>query len=305
MRGVYFMANDAVYEMAVAFLNSFRLHNPVMPLCLIPFDHNIQSIGALRAKYAFELYDDADCLSWCDQLSRSIHRRTVGHYRKLAAWRGPFDSFVYIDCDTVVIRDLTPVFEMPHSYDVLVAHSNVPSTTRWTWDASAFTNCDCLQPMQKAFCANTGFIRSNRDVFTREQVENSIVNAADCIPYMNLDTKEQPFLNYLIVTSGVQYSSLSTIAYLHAALVIKESVATEYWAGNPGATIREGSLERSNSSQPVLFVHWSGQWARRRNMKIVNVASRLSGHICGEGSAISLRLPYRALWLYYRRLAVR
>jgi len=34
-RGVYFIANDAVIDIAIAFLNSFRRHNAAMPLCMI------------------------------------------------------------------------------------------------------------------------------------------------------------------------------------------------------------------------------------------------------------------------------
>jgi hypothetical protein len=35
-RGVYFLANDGILDMAIAFLNSFPTYNPSIALCLIP-----------------------------------------------------------------------------------------------------------------------------------------------------------------------------------------------------------------------------------------------------------------------------
>jgi hypothetical protein len=36
--GVYFSANDVVYDWAIAFLNSYRTFNPDLRLILIPFN---------------------------------------------------------------------------------------------------------------------------------------------------------------------------------------------------------------------------------------------------------------------------
>lgn len=37
---VYFMANNKVLDMTIAFLNSFRMHNKELPLCLIPYNND-------------------------------------------------------------------------------------------------------------------------------------------------------------------------------------------------------------------------------------------------------------------------
>jgi hypothetical protein len=53
-RGDYFIANDNYLELAIAFLNSFRSHNPKIPLCLIPFDDNFQQFAPLLQCFHME-----------------------------------------------------------------------------------------------------------------------------------------------------------------------------------------------------------------------------------------------------------
>lgn len=56
--GVYFSANDVVYDWAIAFLNSFRTFNPDLRLLLIPFNEQCDRLLQLRERYGFELYVD-------------------------------------------------------------------------------------------------------------------------------------------------------------------------------------------------------------------------------------------------------
>ncbi|NJR32479.1 MAG: hypothetical protein HC778_06160, partial [Chamaesiphon sp. CSU_1_12] len=49
--GVYFSANDVVYDWAIAFLNSFRKFNPDLRLILIPFDDRCNRLFQLKEKY--------------------------------------------------------------------------------------------------------------------------------------------------------------------------------------------------------------------------------------------------------------
>jgi hypothetical protein len=62
-KGVFFLANDGIYDLVVAFLNSFRIHNPTLPLCLIPYRNDIQRISKLAAKYNFAIFDDQSLLA--------------------------------------------------------------------------------------------------------------------------------------------------------------------------------------------------------------------------------------------------
>src|SRR5690348_16398072 len=78
--GVYFLANDSIYDLAVAFLKSFRIHNPAAALCLIPYDDQISRLSRLASQYNFFCLSDATLLARCDAISRQIHGETFGHY---------------------------------------------------------------------------------------------------------------------------------------------------------------------------------------------------------------------------------
>ncbi|MFC2101137.1 hypothetical protein ACFLRZ_04835, partial [Bacteroidota bacterium] len=105
-KGVYFVANDGVIELAIAFLNSFRKFNPEIPLCLIPFSSDITRLSKLQAIYNFTIYENPDFIKFCEKVSRQFHGRVFGHYMKLAIWQGPFDEFIYIDTDILVMRKI-------------------------------------------------------------------------------------------------------------------------------------------------------------------------------------------------------
>src|SRR4051812_24380665 len=105
-RGVYFLANDSVLALALAFLKSFRSYNPELNLQLIPFDARCEEIIALKTRFTFDVYPNQELLQNCDRVSEAFHGKTMGHYRKLAAWDGEFEEFIYIDIDTVVLHSV-------------------------------------------------------------------------------------------------------------------------------------------------------------------------------------------------------
>ena len=104
--GAYFLADDGILDMAIAFLNSFRTYNASIPLCLIPYSDDFEQLTSLRRQYNFTIWRDVAALQWCDEISRLFHGCAVGQYRKLAKWGGSFDRFVYIDSDSVVLNNI-------------------------------------------------------------------------------------------------------------------------------------------------------------------------------------------------------
>src|SRR5579883_2781869 len=138
-RGVYVLANDHVLDLAIACLNSFRHHNPDVPLCLIPFDGRIQEIRKLQNKYRFTIFDNEPLLRRCDEISRRFHSRVFGHYRKLVMWDGPFDRFVYIDSDTVTLRNLDGIFGHLGEYGFIAPHAYISAIRRWVWKDSIYS----------------------------------------------------------------------------------------------------------------------------------------------------------------------
>ncbi|WFE29199.1 hypothetical protein O7623_08440 [Solwaraspora sp. WMMD791] len=272
-RGVYFLANDGVLEQALAFLNSFRTYHPWTPLCLVPFAGDIDALRALRHQYEFEIFDDHAVLDRCDEIGYAFHGATSGQYRKLAIWHGPYDEFVYIDCDTVVLHNVHFVYRYLDDYSFVTSHSHQPEIRRWVWRDSIH-DVGVLTDEQIAFAANTGFVASRRGNLSLAHAAARLPEALALAAHMELTCAEQPFLNYLIVTSGTPYTSLYTIAATTGAW----DLPAERWAGDPSFVVHNGRIVEP--AAPTLMLHWAGEWARARR----------------ENTTI----PYHDLWSYYR-----
>ena len=275
-RGVYFLANNKVFDQVVAFLRSFRAHNPEIPLCLIPFDKDFEKVSALKDAYSFSIFDDAELLASCDTISERFHGYVLGTYRKLIAWEAVFDAFIYIDVDTVVIESVDFAFEYLKHGPYVASHSNIAAIRRWVWKESIFSTNLLTEP-QIEFSANTGFFVSRRGLLPMKHCVAKAAGALELKDSMELDCMEQPFLNYLVVTSGYAYTSLLQL-YIDG---LAPNVSLEWWAGTPGARVEGGKMYSPEGCPPVFLVHWAGKWK--------------------ESGGSSDGLDYKELWDFYRR----
>jgi len=296
-KGVYFVANDLVIDLTIAFLNSFRRFNPTVSLCLIPFKDDITEISKLKTRYNFSIYSDAEFLDYCDDISLKFHSKVIGHYRKLAIWQGPFEEFVYIDIDTLVLKNIDFVFPLLSDFDFITSFSNLPSIRQWVWKDSIY-QANLLSNEQINYGANTGFIVSKKNNISRDDIDMSLVGALELSEYMELSCMEQPFINYLIVTSNKTHTSLYKL--LDSNIYPENYV--EFWAGskkkdfiNNKQTIQDGIL------RDVFFIHWAGVWQKNSNdFKIFKIMKFLK--IRKTIWSTSIFMPFRKLWKYYRYL---
>ncbi|MEN3305244.1 MAG: hypothetical protein V7603_1446 [Micromonosporaceae bacterium] len=279
-QGVYFLANDTVLDQTLGFLNSFRTYNPDIPLCLVPFADDDTQIRSHAQRYRFTVWSDDAVLRRCDEISQAFHDgATAGQYRKLAMWTGDFDEFIYIDTDTIVLEPVDFAFHHLGRYDFLTSHSNYPHLRQWVWRDSIETT-GALTAEQIAFAANTGFIVSRAGLLDPAKVAADLAAPLALASHMTLLCAEQPLLNYLIVTSGRPYSSLSLVA----AQTGDPDIPLEQWAGGDIGRVEEGRLVPLDCRR-VLLVHWAGEWQRVRS----------------EGGTV----PYHELWQHYRAMGDR
>jgi hypothetical protein len=262
-RGVYFLANDSVLDMTIGFLASFRACNPTIPLCLIPFADDVAELTALASRFEFSVWDDVDALDRCDEISRRFHGHTVGQYRKLVMWQGPYDEFIYIDTDTIVLNSVDFVYSHLDSFEFVTTHSDMADIRRFVWKDSIY-GTGALSDGQIGYAANTGFVASRREAISADHLAARLPDAVALAAHMELDCVEQPLLNYLIVTSGHRYSSLFAIAMATG----RWDIPTELWGGHPEIEVHDGRV--THPSHPILLVHWAGEWsqARRENRPI-------------------------------------
>lgn len=252
MRGIYFLASDAVRELVVAFLNSVRTFEPLLPMCLIPFDSNVDWIRTVCSEYDFSVWSDEAALNRCDEISLKFHSQVCGQYRKLATWSGPFDEFAYIDVDTVLLSVLDAPMRLLDEYDVICGVSNLQSLRQFVWRGDV----NAIEPsLDTAYSANTGFIISRKDAITLDFADALLVDAAKIRQFMALQCAEQPFLNYLVVRSGLRYSSLSAARRKDPS----SKLPVEVWAGMFDENIL--CLRK----RPLL-VHWAGLWQSGKHL---------------------------------------
>jgi hypothetical protein len=251
--GIYFIANDKTYDLVIAFLNSVRVFEPLLPLCLIPYDSDCDRVADLASAYNFSVWTDDDILRRCDKVSRYFHLNTIGQYRKLAVWEGPFDEFAYIDIDTVLLSRLEFGLRLLKSYDFVTGISNIESIRKFVWKG----NVNELMPdLDTEYAANTGFILSKKGALTLSNAERKAQEVVHIKSHMALECTEQPFLNYLIVTSGGRYSSLSHIRSEES----RHDLPVEIWGG-----MFDDDILRLNV--PVQLIHWAGKWQDGSHIK--------------------------------------
>lgn len=277
-RGVYFIANDGVIDNTIAFLNSFRAFNPRIALCLVPYDDSIDRISALESIYDFTIWRDAEHFSQCDRISMQFHGTVYGHYRKIALWEGPFDEFIYIDTDTVVLQNVNFVFDYLQRYAFVTSHSNIPSIRKWVWK-DTINEVTELTREQISFAANTGFIASRASNLSVARAFDVLPHALSLVRHMELLCREQPFLNYLFVTSGFRFTSLRALY----ERLLSDDISIERWGGNKLDISVNGRIVDQHYPR-TLLVHWAGEWMRSAT----------------EGTQIQ----NRALWEYFRFLHV-
>ncbi len=292
-RGVYFLANDNVLDLSIAFLNSFRKYNPDLPLCFIPYNDNCQVILSMKEAYNFNEFDKPEVLQTCDEISMSFHPSVTGTYRKLAMWEGTFDEFIYIDVDSVVLNNIEFAFNYLDKYDCYTSHSDMPGIRQFVWNESIY-NANALSPVQIQYSANTGFVVSRKGVLPMHWIQRKLSDAITLKEHMQLNCQEQPFLNYLIVTSGKRYTSLFTI-YQQTQ---DKRIMFEYWAGTKGASFKKGKFR---NGQPYFLVHWAGCWQPRdfdfEYHKILRFLRLTSNTV---NPKLHFFMPYKRLWRFYR-----
>jgi len=253
LRGVYFLACDKVYDLTVAFLNSLRAHNPDISLCLIPFSESYNAIAHLSTAYNFTVLNSSfyiQLLLSYDAASSSLHGTCRGHYRKLMAWHGPYDEFIYVDVDTLILCDFNPLFPLLKRFDFVAATSNKHENLSYVWkrDPSSF-----LSDQQITFAANTGFFMSYKNAITSSRITIALQKATHIATYLQLRCMEQAFVNYLVVTSGLRFTSLYHLSLVES----RHDLPLEIWGALLDPSLKADKIHTSFSHK-VLMVHWAG-----------------------------------------------
>ncbi|QIZ72531.1 Npun_R2821/Npun_R2822 family protein [Oxynema aestuarii] len=131
--GIYILANDVVYDQFVALVNSIEANvSPDLPICVIPYNDRLELIQKeIQFRPQLSLFENWEAMRRWDEFARDIwaahsvaqqHQSHSDWYggnlqRRLAAFEGDFDRFVYYDCDSLAMKPLDRVFERLDRWD--------------------------------------------------------------------------------------------------------------------------------------------------------------------------------------------
>lgn len=252
--GVYFSANDVVYDWAIAFLNSYRTFNPDLRLILIPFKEDCNRLLKLQGTYNFEIYNDPS-FERLEEIGKAFE---LGHtltgpywFRRYAAFWGPCDRFMYLDARQVVLTDLTPIIQALNTHEFELLHFDC--AINQVYESGELRRTLLRKGKAKGF--NSGRWASLRGLFSLEEFERLASNALQVRTQLNPRNTDQAFFNYCC--------DINNIIYGHVGEVFDEYCKT-VWARQPGHIYclndkyflwDYGSNEHKKQ---IPLLHWAG-----------------------------------------------
>ncbi len=276
-RGIYITANDKVIDHAIACLNSIRAHDPSIPVMLIPYNDDYHQVAALLHRdYGVELYPD---LAFIARLSENLQAifgadffARPNTFRKQACWFGPFERYLYIDTDVVVLSAIAQVLDHLDDYDFLCYDYQHRGGIHNVF-GSAVVDQQVFTPTELTEVFNTGFWASKSGLLSEQDLYDTFAECAAHPDYFDFSekTSDQPIINYLILKRVARRFNL----------VRQPGGGPGNWAGSPHfvpIVASEGmTLSDPNVNQPLDYLHWAGY-------------------------RIQPGCPYWDIWAYYRYL---
>ena len=271
-RGVYIVANEKVGDNAIALLASLRLHDPDVPVYMIPFNDDYQSLfQKLNTLYQVQLFPDLAFLEAFTQKISEIFPRDFlalpNKMRKLAAWFGPLDEFLYIDTDILFFEPVSDTLAYLDQADFICCDYHFKGRKlRDVFSPSVIERGIFPEDIVNSVF-NSGLWGAKKDTITLHQMYQRLSECAQNRDYFDFSggTTDQPIMNYLVLNS------------IDTRLNIVQVKADEpgSWGGMQHFVSRDHALYDGDTR--LRYLHWAGTPMR-------------SGG------------PYRDLWEYYRYL---
>lgn len=297
MDGICTLANDKVLDQVIALLNSIEaIAGKDTPVCIYPYDEHTEKLSAeIANRPNVQLYSDRNSIAKWDRFaqacwdthptakdtwrkvgSEGYHR--FGTHRRYCAFDGPFDRFLYMDADTLLMSPVEDIFAQLKHHDCVVYDFQYKDPTHvYVVDSPQLEN---VFPQSRVsteiFCS--GFYASKKDLFSESQRDWLIANLqqgeAEILYPMAPD---QTLINYMMMRSGFSVYNFS--------LQLPSEKIT-------GCCVTSTHFENINQ---VLYDHEK----RLIYLHYIGLSSQLFTKVCaGE----NLDFPYRDLFLHYRYL---
>lgn len=252
--GIYIKTFKPDYHLAKALISSIRTFTSDTPIIIIPDDDFTKA-----SLWGYE------ALVLRDSFSQSLR----GYYKKLWAFLGPFDRFLYLDADMLCLRDPKPLldwiqttskpfFGVCRESKIRLVHEGEDNEQRLRicqdhiGDANLLKEFDPNYSITKSFPFNSGLFASTRDYLPPESIQSVFDSACHFqkqkdLPDLRFTRRglfmgDQGFLNYLTTQHEAE------LTYLNDAFV---------WGGRKDAVLIDS---QNDATDPFanMFVHWAG-----------------------------------------------
>ncbi len=297
MDGICTLASDQVYDQLVALLNSIEaIIGPETPVCVYPYNEDTSKIAAEIARRPHvQLYDNIESMErwdrfakmawdthptakqrWLQAGSATYHR--FGTHRRYCAFDGPFDRFLYMDADTLLMAPVDFIFAQLNESDCVVYDFQYKDPTHVYHVNSPKLNEVFAPPRIKAEIFCSGFYASKKNLFSEEQ-RNWLISKlkdgdADVLYPMAPD---QTLINYMMMRSN--------FSVYNFALNLPSNQKTGCCVTS--VNFQETDYILYDKGNRLTYIHYIG------------LSSKLFAKLC-EGENINF--PYRDLFLHYRYL---
>ncbi len=297
-RGIITLADDAVVDGLIALLNSLEdMLTPDLSVCVIPYSDEIEQVQrAIQNREHVQLYDDAGSIAAWESFAREVWEahpeamqlweQRYGHrklhrgalHRKFCCFDGPFEEFLFLDADIVILASVEPYLEKLGESDLVVYDDQFRGPTHvFRMDSprlrEIFTEAELTTKM---FC--TGLFASRRTVLDGAKRAKLLADlCAGDAEVLYPWAPDQTVLNYMVLRSGC------SVYNFHLELDERQRSAT--CVTYPDFEALDGGL--SDRGIKVPFLHYIGIPPA--------IFSRLN-----DGDNVTF--PYRDLYLEYRYL---
>ncbi|NER81400.1 MAG: sugar transferase [Leptolyngbya sp. SIO1D8] len=299
--GIYTLANDKVFDQLVALLNSIEANaGKDYPVCVIAYNDELQRVRQeLEKRPNVTLLDDQTLFQFWEDFSYDVWK---SHPTALSEWKNqgittrfyrvgenhrycafdeaaPFDRFIYLDADTLVMGPLEPFFEALNENDVAVYDFQFKDPSHiFNLESSLLVSLFGQSRIEKEiFCS--GCYASKKGLFSREELAGLVsqLEQGDA-DVLYLGAPNQSVLNYIIMKSGRKVHNLAL--NWPADKKTGNSVTSPHFVAQDNVLYDKGAR--------LSYLHYIG------------VSSRFFKSLCaGE----NIEFPYRDIFLHYRYLS--
>lgn len=296
MKGICTLGNDRVYDQIIALLNSIEVMMGDFPVCIYPYDDNTAKLAEeVATRPNVQLYSNTDSIAKWDRFVRRVwdthptakerwqavgssgyHR--VGTHRRYGAFDAPFDRYLYMDADTLLMSPVHHIFDLLDTHDCIVYDFQYKDPTHvYEVDSPKLERVFARERVtREIFCS--GFYASKKSLFSDTDLEELLAHLqggeAEILYPMAPD---QTIVNYMMMRCGKSVYNL--------ALNLPQNEKT-------GCCITSSHFETQNN---ILY----DKDRRLTYLHYIGLSSSVIARVCqGE----NLDFPYRDLFLNYRYL---